>query len=141
MKRNVWLTVHGEQQYEGMAPDSAEQRLRGTLEETADGVRIRYEEPGADGAAATITRLDASAGGVVLTRTGEVTSEMIFRPGEKHTSSYATPYGTVPVTVETESARWKFDGGGGMLALRYRIDLGGQKGMCALRIRARAAEA
>ena len=141
MKRTVWLTVHGEQQYEGMAPDSAEQRLRGTVEETADGVRIRYEEPGPDGAAATLTRLDASADGVVLTRTGEVTSEMIFCPGEKHTSYYATHYGTLPVAVETESARWKFDGGEGMLALRYRIDFGGQRGTCVLRIRARAAEA
>ena len=44
MRKNVWLTVHGEQQYEGLAPDSLEQRLPGTLEETADGVRIRYEE-------------------------------------------------------------------------------------------------
>ena len=112
MRKNVWLTVHGEQQYEGLAPDSLEQRLPGTLEETADG-------------------------GVVLTRMGEVTSEMVFRPGEARTSSYATAYGTLPVTVETESVKWKFDERGGMLALRYRIDLGGQKGSCALRIRAR----
>ena len=141
MKRNVWLTVHGEQQYEGMAPDSAEQRLRGTIEETPDGVRIVYEEPGADGADATRTRLDMSADSVTLTRTGEVRSEMVFRPGESHTSYYATPYGTLPVTVETESARWRFDGGDGMLALRYRIDLGGQKGRCALRIRTRTEKA
>ena len=138
MKKNVWLTVHGEQQYEGMAPDSAEQRLPGTLEETADGVSIRYEEKGADGAAATVTRLDLTADGAVLTRMGEVTSEMVFRAGEAHTSYYATPYGTFPVTVETESVKWKFDERGGMLALRYRIDLGGQRGSCALRIRARA---
>ena len=126
MKRNVWFTVHGEQQYEGMAPDSAEQRLPGTIEETAEGLRLRYEEPGADGA--------------VLTRLGAVTSEMIFRPGETHTTYYATPYGTFPLAVETESVHWKFDERGGMLSLRYRIDLGGQKGKCALRIRAKAKE-
>ena len=79
-------------------------------------------------------------GGVVLTRMGEVTSEMVFRPGEARTSSYATAYGTLPVTVETESVKWKFDERGGMLALRYRIDLSGQKGNCALRIRARMGE-
>ena len=137
MRKNVWLTVHGEQQYEGLAPDSLEQRLPGTLEETADGVRIRYEERNADGAVVTVTSLDMADGGVVLTRMGEVTSEMVFRPGEARTSSYATAYGTLPVTVETESVKWKFDERGGMLALRYRIDLGGQKGSCALRIRAR----
>lgn len=140
MRKNVWLTVHGEQQYEGLAPDSLEQRLPGTLEETADGVRIRYEERNADGAVVTMTSLDMADGGVVLTRMGEVTSEMVFRPGEARTSSYATAYGTLPVTVETESVKWKFDERGGMLALRYRIDLGGQKGSCALRIRARTGE-
>ena len=140
MRKNVWLTVHGEQQYEGLAPDSLEQRLPGTLEETADGVRIRYEERNADGAVVTVTSLDMAYGGVVLTRVGEVTSEMVFRPGEARTSSYATAYGTLPVTVETESVKWKFDERGGMLALRYRIDLGGQKGSCALRIRARTGE-
>ena len=140
MRKNVWLTVHGEQQYEGLAPDSLEQRLPGTLEETADGVRIRYEERNSDGAVVTVTSLDMADGGVVLTRMGEVTSEMVFRPGEARTSSYATAYGTLPVTVETESVKWKFDERGGMLALRYRIDLGGQKGSCALRIRARTGE-
>lgn len=140
MRKNVWLTVHGEQQYEGLAPDSLEQRLPGTLEETADGVRIRYEERNADGAVVTVTSLDMADGGVVLTRMGEVTSEMVFRPGEARTSSYATAYGTLPVTVETESVKWRFDERGGMLALRYRIDLGGQKGSCALRIRARMGE-
>ena len=140
MRKNVWLTVHGEQQYEGLAPDSLEQRLPGTLEETADGVRIRYEERNADGAVVTVTSLDMADGGVVLTRMGEVTSEMVFRPGEARTSSYATAYGTLPVTVETESVKWKFDERGGMLALRYRIDLSGQKGNCARRIRARMGE-
>lgn len=140
MRKNVWLTVHGEQQYEGLAPDSLEQRLPGTIEETADGVRIRYEERNADGAVVTVTSLDMADGGVVLTRMGEVTSEMVFRPGEARTSSYATAYGTLPVTVETESVKWKFDERGGMLALRYRIDLGGQKGSCAFRIRARMGE-
>ena len=140
MRKNVWLTVHGEQQYEGLAPDSLEQRLPGTIEETADGVHIRYEERNADGAVVTVTSLDMADGGVVLTRMGEVTSEMVFRPGEARTSSYATAYGSLPVTVETESVKWRFDERGGMLALRYRIDLGGQKGSCALRIRARTGE-
>ena len=140
MRKNVWLTVHGEQQYEGLAPDSLEQRLPGTIEETAAGVRIRYEERNADGAVVTVTSLDMADGGVVLTRMGEVTSEMVFRPGEARTSSHATAYGTLPVTVETESVKWKFDERGGMLALRYRIDLSGQKGSCALRIRARMGE-
>ena len=44
MKRNVWLTVHGEQQYEGMSADSSDLRVRGTMEETRDGYLLRYEK-------------------------------------------------------------------------------------------------
>ena len=140
MRKNVWLTVHGEQQYEGLAPDSLEQRLPGTLEETADGVRIRYEERNADGAVVTVTSLDMADGGVVLTRMGEVTSEMVFAEGKEHTSFYAVPYGTLPVAVKAESVKWKLDEDGGMLALRYAITIGGQRGKCALRIRVRTEE-
>ena len=140
MKRNVWFTVHGEQQYEGMAPDSVEQRLPGTIEETAEGLRLRYEEPGADGTAATVTRLDLTADGAVLTRLGAVTSEMVFAEGKEHTSFYAVPYGTLPVAVKAESVKWKLDEDGGMLALRYAITIGGQRGKCALRIRVRTEE-
>ena len=123
-----------------MAPDSLEQRLPGTIEETADGVRIRYEERNADGAVVTVTSLDMADGGVVLTRMGEVTSEMAFAEGKEHTSFYAVPYGTLPVAVKAESVKWKLDEDGGMLALRYAITIGGQRGKCALRIRVRTEE-
>ena len=49
MKRNVWLTVHGEQQYEGMSADSSDLRVRGTMEETRDGYLLRYEETDGEG--------------------------------------------------------------------------------------------
>ena len=124
MKRNVWLTVHGEQQYEGMSADSSDLRVRGTMEETRDGYLLRYEETDC----------------IILTRTGEVTSEMVFAEGKEHTSFYAVPYGTLPVAVKAESVKWKLDEDGGMLALRYAITIGGQRGKCALRIRVRTEE-
>ena len=42
MKKLVWLTVHGEQKYEGMSADSSELRVRGTMETTKDGYLLRY---------------------------------------------------------------------------------------------------
>ena len=128
MKRNVWLTVHGEQQYEGMSADSSDLRVRGTMEETRDGYLLRYEETDGDGKVTTATR------------TGEVTSEMAFAEGKEHTSFYAVPYGTLPVAVKAESVKWKLDENGGMLALHYAITIGGQRGKCALRIRVRTEE-
>ena len=130
MKRNVWLTVHGEQQYEGMSADSSDLRVRGTMEETRDGYLLRYEETDGDGKVTTATRLALAPDCIILTRTGEVTSEMV----------YAVPYGTLPVAVKAESVKWKLDEDGGMLALRYAITIGGQRGKCALRIRVRTEE-
>ena len=78
MKRNVWLTVHGEQQYEGMSADSSDLRVRGTMEETRDGYLLRYEETDGDGKVTTATRLALAPDCIILTRTGEVTSEIVF---------------------------------------------------------------
>lgn len=128
MKRNVWLTVHGEQQYEGMSADSSDLRVRGTMEETRDGYLLRYEETDGDGKVTTATRLALAPDCIILTRTGEVTSEMVFAEGKEHTSFYAVPYGTLPVAVKAESVKWKLDEDGGMLALRYAITIGGQRG-------------
>ena len=129
MKRNVWLTVHGEQQYEGMSADSSNLRVRGTMEETRDGCLLRYEETDGDGKVTTATRLALAPDCIILTRTGEVTSEMVFAEGKEHTSFYAVPYGTLPVAVKAESVKWKLDEDGGMLALRYAITIGGQRKM------------
>ena len=81
MKRIVWLTVHGEQQYEGMSADSSDLRVRGTMEETCDGYLLRYEETDGEGKVTTATRLALAPDCVILTRTGEVTSEMAFAEG------------------------------------------------------------
>lgn len=116
MKRNVWLTVHGEQQYEGMSADSSDLRVRGTMEETRDGYLLRYEETDGDGKVTTATRLALAPDCIILTRTGEVTSEMVFAEGKEHTSFYAVPYGTLPGRSEggvgqVEARRGRRDAG------------------------------
>ena len=88
----------------------------------------------------TATRLALAPDCIILTRTGEVTSEMAFAEGKEHTSFYAVPYGTLPVAVKAELVKWNLDEDGGMLALRYAITIGGQRGKCALRIRVRTEE-
>ena len=91
MKRNVWLTVHGEQQYEGMSADSSDLRVRGTMEETRDGYLLRYEETDGDGKVTTATRLALAPDCIILTRTGEVTSEMVFAEGRSTPHSMPCP--------------------------------------------------
>ncbi len=136
MEKIVWLTVRGEQEYAGAERERTELRVPGTLEKADGGFFLRYEERGGDGLV-TKTRLAVTPDCVILTRTGEVTSEMVFAEGKEHTSFYAVPYGTLPVAVKAESVKWKLGEDGGMLALRYYLTIGGQRGKCALRIRVR----
>lgn len=139
MEQKIKLQIRGEQHYEGLAPDCTEQELFGTMEETLTGWRLCYEERGESGVP-TKTTVDAAKERVTITRRGEVRSELVFERGRKHTSSYALPFGAVPVAVEAQEVRWKLGARGGLLELRYRIDIGGQRGMCVLKLRAQAAE-
>ncbi len=136
MEKIVWLTVRGEQEYAGAERERTELRVPGTLEKADGGFFLRYEERGGDGLV-TKTRLAVTPDCVILTRTGEVTSEMVFAEGKEHTSFYAVPYGTLPVAVKAESVKWKLGEDGGMLALRYCLTIDGQRGKCTLRIRVR----
>lgn len=139
MEQKVWLTIRGEQEYGGLERECSELILSGTLEQRGDGFLLRYAETGEDGAV-THTRLFAAPERVTLTRTGAVRSEMVFACGRVHTSSYALPFGAVPLTVEARAVRWRLGAHGGLIDLRYRIELGGQKGECALRIHVRKKE-
>ena len=71
MERNVWLHIRGEQEYEGLARERTELTAAGTLEQTARGFLLRYEEAGEDGAL-THTQLCLAPERVTLTRTGAV---------------------------------------------------------------------
>lgn len=139
MEKRVKLQIRGEQRYEGLAPDSTQQELFGTMEQTERGWRLCYEEKGESGAL-TKTAVDVAQERVTITRRGEVRSEMVFERGREHTSSYALPVGAVPVTVEAREVRWKLSARGGLVELRYRIDIGGQRGECALKLRVQAEE-
>ena len=139
MERNVWLHIRGEQEYEGLERDITELNAAGTLEQTARGFLLRYEEAG-EGGARTHTSIAVTPERVTLTRSGTVRTEMIFARGEVHTSSYALPFGTVPLEAEAQEVRWRLSLRGGLVELRYRIVLGGQRGTCALRIRVRERE-
>ena len=78
MKRNVWLTVHGEQQYEGMSADSSDLRVCGTMEETRDGYLLRYEETDGDGKVTTATRLALAPDCIILPGTKNTVDDLLW---------------------------------------------------------------
>ena len=61
--------------------------------------------------------------GVVLSRTGNVNSRMIFEEGKKHHFLYETPFGTASMGVNTRRIHTKLGEHGGDMEIDYIIDV------------------
>ena len=71
-KLPVMISVRGEQYYDGVDPDSTELMTEGTLEQTADGLRISYQETELTGMEGTCTTFEIGPSRVILRRSGSV---------------------------------------------------------------------
>ena len=101
------ISVRGEQYYDGVDPDSTELMTEGTLEQTADGLRISYQETELTGMEGTCTTFEIGPSRVILRRSGSVNSQMVFEEGKQHTSLYETPFGDLSVDIQTGRLRHK----------------------------------
>ena len=120
MQYDVTLTVRGEQEYEDMGRDHTDLTADGVLADTPEGWMLSYDEQ------ETQTVFAIGAQRVVLRRSGELKSEMVFEVGKTHTTVYEMPFGTLSMEVCTDSIRQKLSERGGLLEIRYRITVGEQ---------------
>ena len=121
MKRAVLLTVRGQQTYAGQEPEVIELVTEGTMEFRAGGWDISYEETELTGMAGTTTTFEVQGKKVILTRSGGVSSQMIFEEGKQHTSLYETPFGELPIDIQTSSLRHNLAERGGVMDIKYAI--------------------
>lgn len=121
MKKDVLITVRGEQYFEGASPDETELVTEGTLEKTEEGWRLSYRESELVDMAGTLTVFDVHGDWVRLRRSGALNSEMIFEKGKPHTSLYEVPFGTLTIDILTDELSVSLSENGGTLDIRYRI--------------------
>ena len=93
----------------------------GTLEQTADGLRISYQETELTGMEGTCTTFEIGPSRVILRRSGSVNSQMVFEEGKQHTSLYETPFGDLSVDIQTGRLRHNLTERGGIMEIRYSI--------------------
>lgn len=62
-----------------------------------------------------------------MQRKGMISSMLTFLPGQKTNSSYVTPYGEIPVAVNTRRVSIDTSDAGGMLTMDYDVYMGGEK--------------
>lgn len=122
--RPVILTVKGRQAYDGVAPDETELMTEGAMTVTEEGYRLTYEDTALSGMAGTTTIFEISGPRVILTRVGQINSQLVFEEGRQHTSLYETPFGALTMDIRTSRLRHNLTERGGVLEIRYSVAVG-----------------
>lgn len=119
------LNVKGVQQYHDQEADVIELTTEASLTGENGVLFLRYAESDLTGLKGTDTVFELHRNMVVLRRTGAVTSEMIFIPGEVHQSLYNTEEGALLITVRTTAVEDEMTLAGGSLHVSYDITIEG----------------
>ena len=120
-KLPVLLSICGEQYFDGVDPDATELMTDGTLEVTERGFLLTYQETELTGMEGTTTTFEVQGPTVVLTRSGKVSSRMVFEEGRQHTSLYETPFGELTVDIQTSTLKHNLSERGGLMEIKYSI--------------------
>ena len=123
MKQPVVLSIRGTQTYEGQEPDVIELVTEGTMEFRAGGWDISYEESELTGLAGVTTTFPVEAGRVILERTGNLRSRMVFEKNVPHDSLYQMAFGAMMITVCAKYLFFDIVPDGGVIDLLYSIDI------------------
>ncbi len=123
MKFPVMLSICGKQNYIDQEPEVIELVTEGTLENTGSGWEICYEESDLTGLAGAFTSFLVEKEKITLTRTGNLTSQMVFRVGVPHESLYNMGFGVLLITVNATKIRYELSERGGWVDLSYGISI------------------
>ena len=121
MKKAVSLTICGRQYYPGQEPEIIELTTDGTLQWVAGGWDISYEESDLTGLAGTVTTFRLEQDQVILRRSGNLRSQMVFREGVPHDSLYQMDFGALLITVCAKQIQAHIGDRGGTIDLVYSI--------------------
>ena len=121
MKKPVILSICGRQYAPEQEPEVIELVTEGTMEFVNGGWDICYEESELTGLSGTTTTFRLEPGQVILRRTGNLRSEMIFREGERHDSLYQMEFGALMLSVFAKQIEANIHEQGGTIDLVYSI--------------------
>ena len=123
MTQKVLLSIRGKQSYPGQEPEIIELVTEGSMTTVAGGWDISYEESDLTGLSGTTTTFRVEPECVTLTRTGPLSSQMVFRQGVPHESLYQMPFGAMMITVCANKVHFDLNQQGGTIDLVYAIEI------------------
>lgn len=121
MEKQIILFVRGEQTYDGVSPEVTELATEGLMTIEGEEVTLTYQESEITGMEGTTTRFIVRGDTVVLERTGMIVSRMEFKQGERSSSFYETPWGTMAVDIATTKLAHRLTERGGVMEIAFTI--------------------
>ena len=120
-EKQIILFVRGEQTYDSLSPEVTELATEGIMTLDGEEIRLSYEETELTGMQGTTTRFAIRGDTVVLERTGMIQSRMEFKQGERSSSLYETPWGTMVVDLATTKLAHRLTERGGVMEIVFTI--------------------
>lgn len=124
MEHPVIISVKSRQWSGGEEEETTEVVTEGSLCREGEGYAVSYRESAITGLGDTRTTLRVEGKRAVILRTGDVNSEMIFEPGQRHLTLYETPYGTLSMGIDARSVQTSLGEHGGEVRIEYAVELG-----------------
>lgn len=123
MKTAVTLAIEGRQTYPGQEPEIIQLVTEGVMEFRNGGWDISYEESELTGLEGVTTTFRIEPEKVTLTRTGALSSTMIFQENVAHESLYQMPFGALLLSVQATRVFFDIVPDGGVIDLSYNISI------------------
>lgn len=120
--KKVYVSIIGETSVEGDG-DKTELVTEGEYTFRNGKYLLRYREhlSDVDGECTTVIKIDTDS--VVMSRNGNINTQMIFEEGKRHMSHYETPLGSFTIGVSTDLLKSKVGLDGGEVEIKYILDI------------------
>ena len=120
--KKVYVSIVGESLVDGDG-DKTELVTEGEYTLRNAKYLLRYKEHLSDdgGACTTVIKIDKDT--VVMSRSGNINTQMIFEKGKRHVSHYETALGSFTIGVNTDMLSVDVDEAGGEVEIKYILDI------------------
>lgn len=120
--REAVISIRGTQDYGEGEDATIELVTEGYYGYQQDFIKLTYMETELTGLQGTCTTFEVRPSGVIMTREGVLTSQMVFEEGKKYSSMYETPFGSSMMGVDTQRICNSLGERGGSLQIYYVVD-------------------
>ncbi|MGI5976663.1 MAG: DUF1934 domain-containing protein [Candidatus Limivicinus sp.] len=123
MLKDVVITMHSVHGCDLDEPETVDFVTDGSYSMENGTACFSYMETAITGMEGTMTSVTVEPERIIIDRSGQITSRMVFKEGEKYNSLYDTAYGSAALNINTKKIQHDFDEHGGSMMVDYVISI------------------